>query len=220
MFSILYEDRDILAIDKPAGLATIPERRIEQQSLLHELIKLYPFKIYVVHRLDKEVSGVILFTKNSTAHRSLNEQFTRRLVKKTYIALVHGLLTRETGEINMPIRQYGSGRMAVDWQTGKECSTAYQVQGKYKNCTLLYVYPHTGRRHQIRVHLYNLGHPVIGDLRYGDKNIQKEFPRLMLHAHKVEFKTVAGEERIIESPQPDLFMSVLAMCRNRAASEP
>jgi len=213
MFPILYEDLDILAVDKPAGLATLPERRVEQQSLLHDLTKQYPYKIYVVHRLDKEVSGVILFAKNPAAHRSLNEQFNRRLVKKTYISLVHGLLARENGEINMPIRQCGSGRMAVDWQAGKECLTAYQVQERYQNHTLLNVYPYTGRRHQIRVQLYNLGHPVVGDSRYGDKKIQINFPRLMLHAAGIEFKTMAGAQRIIESPQPDLFISILALCK-------
>lgn len=213
MLTILYEDDQILAIDKPAGLATIPERRIEQQSLLSDLTRLYTYKIYVVHRLDKEVSGVVLFAKNPAAHRSLNEQFNQRLVKKTYISLVHGLLAGENGEINMPIRQYGSGRMAVDWQAGKDCLTSYQVQERYKNYTLLTLYPHTGRRHQIRVHLYNLGHPVVGDPRYGEKNIQKGFPRLMLHARKIEFKTMSGEARELESPQPDLFTRVLALCK-------
>jgi RluA family pseudouridine synthase len=213
MFPILYEDDNIVAVDKAAGLATIPEHMIERQSLLQDLTKLYPFKIYVVHRLDKEVSGVILFAKNSTTHRWLNEQFNQRLVKKTYISLVHGILARESGEINMPIRQYGSGRMAVDWKQGKECLTSYQVQKRYKNYTLLNVYPHTGRRHQIRVHLYNLGHPIVGDLNYGDKSAQKVFPRLMLHAYKIEFNTFSGEARQIESAEPDLFLSVLERCK-------
>ena len=213
MFSILYEDHDLLAVDKPTGIATIPERRVGRESLLQNLTEWYSFKIYVVHRLDKEVSGVILFAKNPATHRLLNEQFNQRLVKKTYIALVHGLPAGENGEINEPIRQCGSGRMAVDRHQGKECLTAYQIREKYKNHTLLTVYPLTGRRHQIRVHLYSIGNPIVGDPMYGDKKIQKEFPRLMLHACKIEFSTASGEERQIESPQPDLFLSVLALCK-------
>jgi len=213
MISILYEDADIIAVNKPEGSATIPEHRTENQSLLQELSALYASKIYVVHRLDKEVSGVILFARNAAAHRLLNEQFKQCQVKKTYSALVHGLPARESGEINMPIRQCGSGRMAVDWKNGKECLTYFQVQEKFKNFTLLNVSPHTGRRHQIRVHLYNLGHAVVGDLKYGDLNQQKSFPRLMLHARKIEFKTSGNETRSLEAAEPESFLKVVEMCK-------
>jgi RluA family pseudouridine synthase len=184
-----------------------------RESLLQNLITLYSFKIYVVHRLDKEVSGVILFAKNSTTHRFLNEQFNQRLIRKTYVALVHGSPAGEDGDINEPIRQCGSGRMAVDWERGKECSTSYRVRERYKNFALLSVYPHTGRRHQIRVHLYSIGNPIVGDLMYGNRKIQKGFPRLMLHAHKIEYKTTTGEVRQVVSTEPDLFSNVVAMCK-------
>jgi tRNA pseudouridine32 synthase/23S rRNA pseudouridine746 synthase len=213
MPAILYEDDDILAVDKPAGLATIPERQEGKECLWHQLTGLYSYKIYVVHRLDKEVSGVILFAKNPLTHRYLNEQFTHRRVNKIYSALVHGNLAVNAGEINVSLRQYGSGRVAVDQERGKECLTMYRVQERYKNHTLVTVSPLTGRRHQIRVHFYSIGHPVVGDLLYGDKKVQQMSPRLMLHASKIEFKMKSGIEIHIESHVPELFLKVLELLK-------
>jgi tRNA pseudouridine32 synthase / 23S rRNA pseudouridine746 synthase len=211
MHRILYEDDTILAVDKPVGLSTIPERQAGKECLVHQLSAQYPLKIFVVHRLDKEVSGVILFAKNAPAHAWLNEQFNQRQVRKTYLALVHGIPDRDCAEIDKPIRLYGSGRMAVDWQRGKECLTVYQVREKFRNHSLVAAYPRTGRRHQIRVHLYSIGHPIAGDPLYGEKQhrCQQAFPRLMLHAQTIEFRLVSGEEIKIESPLPELFLKVI-----------
>jgi tRNA pseudouridine32 synthase/23S rRNA pseudouridine746 synthase len=210
---ILYEDDDIIAVDKPAGIASIPERRGRADCLLYQLRGNYPFKIFVVHRLDKEVSGVILFAKNPEAHRHLNKQFNQHLVNKTYKALVHGRMPVGSGEICEPIRAYGSGRMGVDRERGKECLTRYHIQEQYPDHSLVTVSPLTGRRHQIRVHFFSIGHPVAGDPLYGDKNVQGAFPRLMLHAHKIDFKTKSGTIMQIKSPVPELFLSVLETVR-------
>jgi RluA family pseudouridine synthase len=210
---ILYEDNNLVAVDKPGGLAAIPERQADKDCLLHQMSRFYSYKLFVVHRLDKEVSGVILFAKNPVTHQYLNELFNHHQIKKNYQALVHGNVIRDAGEINTPIRQYGSGRMAVDREQGKKCLTMYHVQKRYGHCTLVTVSPITGRRHQIRVHFYSIGHPIVGDITYGNKKIQRTFPRLMLHACKIEFKLESGVSIEIESPVPKSFSDVLAMMK-------
>jgi tRNA pseudouridine32 synthase / 23S rRNA pseudouridine746 synthase len=205
MVPVLYEDNDILAIDKPAGIASIPERDRSADSVLSILEKQTGQKLFIVHRLDKEVSGVMLFAKNAAAHRYLNEAFSMRSVRKTYRAVALGALKNDSGEIDAPVRQFGSGRMGVDEKRGKPSQTRYEVIKRLDDCTLLHAFPVTGRRHQIRVHFYHIGHPVAGDQLYGDKNIQKDFPRLMLHAEKIEFNSSSGKKIIVESKVPDNF---------------
>lgn len=209
MIPILYEDENILAVDKPAGIASIPERQTGKECLSEQVAGQFGIKIFIVHRLDKEVSGVILFAKNPETHRYLNTQFSNHLVKKEYLALVHGLVSSDTGEIDQPIRTFGSGRMGVDLERGKECRTRYRVQQRYKNMTLVEVFPVTGRRHQIRVHFYSLGHSIVGDPMYGDKKVQHSFDRLMLHAHRIQFKPLSGPEIQLESPLPESFLNLL-----------
>jgi tRNA pseudouridine32 synthase / 23S rRNA pseudouridine746 synthase len=136
----------------------------------------------VVHRLDKEASGIILFAKNASMHQYLNIRFGERAVKKSYLALVFGELQEPSGNIKKRLREFGSGRMGVDDARGKESFTAFQVLKQLSGYTLLRLLPTTGRRHQLRVHLYSIGHPIVGDTRYGDKALQQGFPRLMLHA--------------------------------------
>jgi tRNA pseudouridine32 synthase/23S rRNA pseudouridine746 synthase len=205
MIPILYEDDDIIAIDKPAGIASIPERDRAKETVLSLLEKQTGKKLFIVHRLDKEVDGVMLFAKNLTAHKYLNEAFFSKDVHKTYLALVCGTIKEDKGEINRPIRQFGSGRMGVDEKRGKPSLTKYEVVKRFEDRTLIHAYPVTGRRHQIRVHLYHIGHPILGDQRYGDKNVQKNFPRLMLHAEKIQFKNSSGKEIAIASKVPEEF---------------
>jgi len=205
----LFENADVLAVSKPEGLASIPERPRERASLLVTLEDRIGGKLYVVHRLDKGASGVIVFAKNPVSHRCINDQFARREVSKTYLALAHGILEEWRGTIDKPIRVYGSGRMGVDGKRGKKSETAYEVVRHVAGCTLVKAYPVTGRRHQVRVHFYSIGHPIVGDRRYGDVQIQKRFPRLMLHAQAIAFRLPTGESMTIEAPVPGSFQEVV-----------
>jgi tRNA pseudouridine32 synthase / 23S rRNA pseudouridine746 synthase len=203
--AILYENEHLIAVDKPVKLASIPERNPEKTSLLKILSEARQIKLYVVHRLDKQVSGVILFAKNPETHRYLNRLFEQRKIHKTYLALVHGLIEEDSGTIDKPLRRFGSGRMGEDQEKGKPCITQFTVERRFFGYTLIKVYPRTGRKHQIRAHFFSIGHPIVGDTLYGDKSLQKKYPRLMLHALAVRFSSPAMEDILIESPIPPAF---------------
>jgi tRNA pseudouridine32 synthase/23S rRNA pseudouridine746 synthase len=208
---ILFESADFLAVNKPEGVVSIAQAG---EGGLPALLRAhYAGRLLPVHRLDRGASGVIVFAKNAAAHRHLNGQFDRREVRKTYFALVDGAPTANRGQVNAPIREFGSGRMGVDPKRGKPASTEWKVAERLPGATLLRVSPATGRRHQIRVHLYHLGHPILGDLRYGDRARQAGFPRLMLHARSLEFALLSGEPVTVEAPPPPSFEEVLAVFR-------
>jgi len=206
---IIFENDDIIAVNKPEGLASIPERAKEKKCVLSLLSSVFSGKLYVVHRLDKEVSGVIVFAKNAAAHRNLNEQFSSRVIKKTYIALTHGIINENRGVIKKPLRQFGSGRVGVDTQRGKLSATEFEVIKRLGDYTLINVHPVSGRRHQIRAHLYSIGHLIVGELRYGDKAVQRRFSRLMLHAQKITLQLPSGQTITIEAPIPESFKAVI-----------
>lgn len=209
MIPILLEDDDIIAVSKPEGLSAIPEHDPRRESLLASLSAQLQRELFVVHRIDKEVSGVIIFAKNAAAHRWLNEQFSKRAVRKTYLALTHGAIEQHAGTIAKPLRQFGSGRVGVDTAQGKLSSTSFEVLKRFTSHTLVHATPRTGRRHQIRVHLYSIGHPVVGDLRYGNKAVQRVFPRLMLHALSLELRLPSGTGLAVEAPVPESFSAVM-----------
>jgi tRNA pseudouridine32 synthase/23S rRNA pseudouridine746 synthase len=207
--SVLFENEDVIAVSKPEGLASIPERSHERPCVFDLVQSRVADKLFVVHRLDKGASGVMLFAKNAASHRCINDQFARHDVSKTYLALVHGALERKQGVIDKPIRAYGSGRMGVGSKGGARSTTSYEVVRPVGPCTLVRAYPRTGRRHQVRVHFYSLGHPIVGDRRYGDDEIQSRFPRMMLHALEIGFRLPTGEPATVECPVPESFSSVL-----------
>jgi RluA family pseudouridine synthase len=210
---VLFENDDIIAVDKPEKLASIPERNRENVSLLRILCETLERKLYTVHRLDKQVSGVILFAKTPAAHRQLNLLFEHRQVHKTYMALVHGEIAGQRGVIDKPLRCFGSGRMGDDIERGKPCRTEFCVLERMPGYTLVQVHPVTGRKHQIRAHLFGIGHPIVGDTLYGDKSIQKTFPRLMLHSLEIEFVEATAQKKIITSKIPSSFSSVIDRIR-------
>lgn len=183
MLRIVYEDPCLLAADKPAGLLVIPGRGPESGPVLLDAVSRHiGAKAFVVHRIDRETSGLVLFAKDAATHAALSKLFEKRRVRKSYLAVVLGVVPAP-GRIAAPIREFGSGRMGVD-PRGKDAETRYRPLRTWGEppVTLLEVEPRTGRRHQIRVHLYSIGHPVLGDAQYG-----RERPggsaRLMLHAH-------------------------------------
>lgn len=206
---ILFEDKNVIAVNKPEGLASITENDTTIDSLHSLLEKKYEQKLFIVHRLDKEVSGVILFAKNSDAHKHLNDQFAERKVKKYYTAVVHGTIKENDGVIKKPIREFGSGRMGVDDRNGKPSETKFQVVQRFRDFTLLELNPSTGRRHQLRVHLYSIGFPIVGDLRYGDKTIQEKYLRIMLHAKRLEFQLQDKKDISVEAPLTESFLEAL-----------
>jgi 23S rRNA pseudouridine1911/1915/1917 synthase len=192
--NIIYEDKDVIVIDKPAGLTVHPVAGRVQNTLVNALLARYPglantgdpMRPGIVHRLDKDTSGLIIIAKNQEARDNLVEQFKNHRVKKGYIALVNGILKPEKGAIEAPIGRHPVDRkkMAVV-EHGKESRTGYRVIKYINHFTLLEVSPETGRTHQIRVHLAAIGHPVIGDAVYGTKSsmIKRQF----LHAFKLGF---------------------------------
>lgn len=206
---ILFEDKNIIAVNKPERLASITENDTTIDSLHLLLEKKYEQKLFIVQRLDKEVSGVILFAKNSDTHKYLNDQFADRKVKKYYTAVVHGTIKENDGVIKKPIREFGSGRMGIDDRKGKPSETKFHVVQRFRDYTLLELNPSTGRRHQLRVHLYSIGFPIVGDLRYGDKTIQEKYLRIMLHAKRLEFELPDKKDISVEAPLTESFLETL-----------
>lgn len=206
---VLYNNENLIAVNKPEGIASITENDTAKVSVHSLLEKKFSKKLFIVHRLDKEVSGIILFAKNAATHKTLNKQFAGRSVKKSYLALVHGIVKENEGVINKAIREFGSGRMGIDEKGGKASSTNFRIVKRFKGYTLLELNPTTGRRHQLRVHLYSIDHSIVGDLRYGEKTIQKKFPRIMLHAQSVKFILYGSKEVEVRCEAPKSFRDVL-----------
>jgi RluA family pseudouridine synthase len=206
----IFEDENCLALNKPSGLLTMPGRgpAAGETNLLALLSKSGGGRRFVVHRLDKDASGLILFAKNEKAHRYFSGLFEGREIKKKYLVAVEGLVTENKGEVDKPIQAYGSGRMGVGFD-GKASVTRYNVLERYKRSTMLEADLITGRRHQIRVHMYYIRHPVLGDRLYGDQARQAAYPRLMLHSYALEFTDMGGKKRFLRAEPPSDFLSVL-----------
>lgn len=166
---IIYEDDDYLFVSKPSGLLTIPDRfDVSAPNLYHWLSDQFP-KIYIVHRLDKDTSGLVGFAKTADAHRDLCLQFEKHTVEKKYLALITGKPEKETGTISLPLTEDPghAGRMIVSKQNGKPALTDYRILESYGTCSLAEALPKTGRTHQIRVHFKAIGHPLAIDPVYG-----------------------------------------------------
>ncbi|MFA6353652.1 MAG: RluA family pseudouridine synthase [Candidatus Paceibacterota bacterium] len=212
--NILYEDSNILAIDKPSGILVHPDKWSKEKTILDLFIKKYP-KLEIVHRLDKDTSGVMLLAKNKKTHEFLKSQFQNRDVKKIYVAIVSGSVNNDRGVINKPIgrspkdfRRRLAGRGARGEM--REAVTEYRVLKRLKNFTYLEVRPKTGRTHQIRVHLKYLNHPVVCDSLYNPDNpCPKGLKRLALHAKSIEFKNLKGEIIKVESSIPKEFKEMV-----------
>lgn len=166
-YELIHEDADLLVVHKPAGLLTIPDRTGTQPSLLGQLEKVYG-KVFVVHRLDRETSGILCFARNEAAHRHLSIQMERHTADKYYYALLEGVLHHEEGEIDKPIGEHPRipGKMAII-HPGKPSLTFYRVSERFKHFTLVEVLIKTGRTHQIRVHFESIGYPLAVDALYG-----------------------------------------------------
>jgi 23S rRNA pseudouridine1911/1915/1917 synthase len=194
---ILYEDEDLLVVNKPAGMVTHPGAGVRSGTLVNALLHRcknlsgIPGSIRpgIVHRLDKDTSGIIVVAKNDYAHCILAKQFKQRKVQRKYIALVKGVVQLDSDQIDMPIGRHPRERekMAVEFADSKEAITRYKVIKRFSNSTLLEITPITGRTHQIRVHMRALGHPIVGDPKYGSSNDKGKVARQMLHAQWIRF---------------------------------
>lgn len=220
MLEILMQSAEIVAVNKPEGMRTLPGGGPEEPTALSEAQALVGEKLYVVHRLDRETSGVLVFARSREAHRFINVQFSQRLVAKTYLAVVRGALAEDEGEIREPLREFGSGRVGVDRRRGKGSISRYEVAERLGGFTLVRAHPLTGRRHQLRAHFYSLGHPIAGDPRYGNPAEQAAFPRLMLHALSIHLQTAPAKDVTIEAGLPASFrQAVEALRRSENGSD-
>ena len=216
---IIHEDAALLVINKPAGLVVHPGSGNWSGTLLNALLAHAPQlaaipRAGIVHRLDKDTSGLLVVAKTLTAQTDLVRQLQARSVKREYFALVHGKIARD-GKIEAPVGRHPTRRtrMAVSAR-GKTALTYYYIQHRYPHATLLRCRLETGRTHQIRVHLQSIGHPLVGDPTYGrraDDPLLAKFPRQALHAQRLELThPVSGQRRAWEAPLPTDLQRLLA----------
>lgn len=233
---IIAATADYLVVEKPAGLLTHETQAHEKNTLAGYLAKKYPalkkvgddpaVRPGIVHRLDKEASGLLVVARTAAMFDHLKKQFKNRAIEKEYLALCHGRVAKDEGEINFPIaRSDRSDRMAAipstkygaDTEDGKEARTEFLVERRFVNFTLLRVIIHTGRMHQIRVHLLAYNHPLVGDPLYFQKKRPQRWDeklgRLFLHSAKLSFTDLSGERKTFASALPEplqKFLDLLA----------
>ena len=217
---IIYEDSDIIVVNKPKGMVVHPANGNPDGTLVNAILSICKNSLSgiggelrpgIVHRLDKDTSGLIIVEKNDKAHINMSEQIKERNVKKTYIALVRGNVPEEEATINMPIGRSTKDRkkMAVT-KNGKQAITHFKVLKRYSKYTLLEIKIETGRTHQIRVHMAEIGYPVVGDAVYSNGKNEFGIEGQMLHAYKLEFMhPITNKHMELTAPLPQYFEEIL-----------
>ena len=217
---ILYEDNDIIVVNKPKGMLVHPANGNPDGTLVNAIMSICKDSLSgiggeirpgIVHRLDKNTSGAIIIAKNDKAHINLSEQLKNHEIKKTYIALVRGVVKENNATINMPIGRSKKDRKKMDVdKNGKEAITHFKVLKRYKDCTLLEINIETGRTHQIRVHLSHIGYPIIGDEVYSNGKNKWNIVGQCLHAKSLDFMhPITGKQIHIEAGLPEYFHKIL-----------
>ena len=222
---VIYEDNDIIVVNKPKGMVVHPANGNPDGTLVNAILAMCKDSLSgiggeirpgIVHRLDKDTSGLLIVAKNDEAHIKMSKQIQDRQVTKKYIALVKGVISENEATIDLPIGRSTKDRkkMAVDAK-GKNAITHFKVLKRYNNYTLLELKIDTGRTHQIRVHMSYIGHPVVGDSVYSNGKNEFGVEGQMLHARYLEFKhPITGEELKLEAPIPNYFEDVLQRLEN------
>ena len=217
---IIYEDKDIIVVNKPKGMVVHPANGNPDGTLVNAVMAICKDSLSgiggelrpgIVHRLDKDTSGIIIVAKNDKAHINLSEQIKNHKIEKTYIALVKGNVKENQATINMPIGRSNKDRkkMAVT-KNGKTAITHFKVLKRYDKYTLLEVKIETGRTHQIRVHLSQIGYPIVGDMVYSNGKNEWGIEGQCLHAKSLKFKhPITGKEMYLEAPLPEYFQKIL-----------
>lgn len=231
----IFENEAFIALNKPAGMLSIPDRIQSEPSLKDILIEKYG-SIFTIHRLDKETSGIILFAKDESTHKLFSKQFEERVVEKFYVGLVHGSLSKKTGSIDAPIMENPvfKGQMVIN-KKGKPSLTDYAVMEDFGKYSLVKFQLHSGRTHQIRVHCKNIGHPLVCDPIYGDgkpvllssikkkykpgKHDEEERPmlnRIALHSFQLKFTDANGNAFDLEAELPKDIRALVQQLRKNS----
>lgn len=217
---ILHEDADIIVINKSRGMVVHPAAGNYAGTLVNALLEHCQdlsgingeIRPGIVHRLDKDTSGVMVAAKNDRAHIALAEQIKNRTASRKYVAIVHGTIAEEQGIINAPIGRHPSDRkkMAVTFSNSKEAITRFRVMERFINYTLVECKLQTGRTHQIRVHMQYIGHPVVGDPKYGPEKKRFAISGQALHSAELSLKhPISGEELLFTAPVPPDMADIL-----------
>jgi 23S rRNA pseudouridine1911/1915/1917 synthase len=222
---IIYQDAAMLVVNKPAGMVVHPGAGHTSGTLVNAVLGRYPESVDVgradragiVHRLDKDTSGLLLVARDDDTHDALQHQFKRRQVEKTYLALVEDHVQPKEGIIDAPIgRDKRQRKRMTVVRSGREAQTTYHVAEYFADHTLLKVHPHTGRTHQVRVHLSWMGHPIVGDAVYGRRRQRLLKSRHFLHAARLKLTHPAtGEQIEFEAPLPPKLVAILDRLRKR-----
>ena len=198
---IVHDDEEIIVLNKPAQLLVIPDRYRQQLPNLQAILAEELGEIFVVHRIDKETSGLVLFAKTAPAHAALNAQFEARMVEKIYLGIVAGEFQEDFGRLDAPLSESATpGVMRVDRKQGKVSVTEYRVMERFRGHTLLELRPRTGRMHQIRVHLQSVGKPLLSDRVYGDGR------QFFLSSVKLGYRSAGEEKPLLERTALHAFM--------------
>jgi len=221
---IVYEDKDILVINKPKGMVVHPAAGNYSGTLVNGLMDYCGDELSdingvirpgIVHRIDKDTSGLLVVAKNNVAHEKLTDMLKAHEIRRVYYAVVDGVISEESGKIDAPIGRHPVDRkkMAVNTRNGRRAVTYFKVMERFKDATLVEVRLETGRTHQIRVHMSYIGYPVMGDEVYGRRSRKIDTKGQVLHAKILEFvHPVSGENMRFELDFPDYFTDVLKIC--------
>lgn len=235
--SIIFENEDFIAVNKSSGMLTIPDRHDETQLSLYKILSQQYGKIFIVHRLDRDTSGLVLFAKNETTHKYLSQLFEKRNIEKIYVGIIRGSLPDKAGSINEPIAEhpFHKGEMTIH-KKGKPALTEYKVLEDYGIYSSVQFNIHSGRTHQIRVHMKFAGHPIACDPVYGDgkpvllssfkkkyklsREDEEERPllnRLALHSYQLNFKDAHKNVYALEALVPkDIKALLQQLKKNRS----
>lgn len=192
--TILHQDHELLLVDKPSGLLSVPGKGEHLADCLIARVQAVFPEALLVHRLDRDTSGVMVFALTRHAQRHLGLQFEKRQTKKVYVARVWGEMTEKTGTVDLPLIVDWPNRplQHVSFETGKAAVTDWRVVRKGGGETRVRLMPHTGRSHQLRVHMKEIGHPILGDPFYAEGPVRDAYPRLMLHAESLKLRHPDG----------------------------